>query len=166
MNEEFTFFWHGPFSQWYMRDFIVKDVTYNCAEQYMMAHKARLFGDDDMYAQIMTSSNPKDQKRLGRQVRNYREEIWGTYDGYARITVRDANMAKFTQHTDLRAKLLGTTGTLVEASPYDKIWGIGLREDGPRALNRYTWLGTNWLGYILTEVRTRIGATNANRYRI
>ena len=156
MNEEFTFFWHGPFSQWYMRDFIVKDVTYNCAEQYMMAHKARLFGDDDMYAQIMTSSNPKDQKRLGRQVRNYREEIWGTYDGYARITVRDANMAKFTQHTDLRAKLLGTTGTLVEASPYDKIWGVGIGPKDERIQDKNSWNGQNKLGICLMKIRDQL----------
>ena len=65
------------------------------------------------------------------------------------------NYAKFTQNPDLLKTLIDTIGTtLVEASPYDKVWGIGLAEDDPKALNRETWEGTNWLGEVLTDLRT------------
>ena len=154
MSEKFTFFWHGPFSQWYRQDFVVEGVTYNCAEQYMMAAKAKLFEDDETLDKIMASTSPKEQKQLGREVKNFDKDKW---DAVARDLVEKGNYAKFTQNNDLKKMLLETIGTtLVEASPYDKIWGIGMDDKNPLALNRNTWKGLNWLGEVLTRVRDRI----------
>jgi len=151
MTEQFTFFWNGPFSQWYHNSFKINDITFDCAEQYMMYQKAVLFEDYDTAAKILSIDDPRRQKSLGRTVSNFNPDQW---NAVVRDIVFRGNMAKFTQDSDLRETLLRTKGTtLVEASPYDKIWGIGLKESDSRALNRETWQGTNWLGQVLTEVR-------------
>lgn len=150
-KEAFTFFSRDEFSQWHLQDFTVDGIVYNCAEQFMMAQKARLFGDKETEAKIMASTSPKEQKALGRLVANFDPEIW---NANAKAIVFRGNYAKFTQNPDLLAKLAATDGTtLVEASPWDKIWGIGLDADDPRASDRSTWLGTNWLGETITDVR-------------
>tara|TARA_Y100000034_G_scaffold125150_2_gene174323 strand:+ start:2916 stop:3398 length:483 start_codon:yes stop_codon:yes gene_type:complete len=154
-EEKFTFFWDGPFSQW-LRGFSFKvdDVEYSTAEQYMMAEKARLFDDNATLKKIMATSSPKEQKALGREVKNFDAGKW---NAVAKDVVKKANLAKFRQNPKLKDQLLATEGTtLVEASPYDKIWGIGLRENDARALDRQTWQGTNWLGEVLTQVREEI----------
>ncbi len=153
--EKFTYFWNGPFSQWYPAKFTINNVwTFDCAEQWMMFGKATLFRDDSIAQKILDSKNPRDQKALGRQVKNFDPVIW---DRDKRVTVYRGNYAKFTQNPDLLKALLDTRGTtLVEASPYDRIWGIGLTKDDPRALKRGTWLGQNLLGQILTQVRNDI----------
>ncbi len=154
MSERFTFFWGGPFSQWHPCTFRVEGMRYNCAEQYMMQQKALLFGDTEMAAEIMSARHPRRQKALGRQVRRFNGERWAQV---ARDIVFRGNLAKFTQDAELQAILLATAGTtLVEASPRDSIWGIGLAEDDPRAQNRSSWRGTNWLGEVLTRVRETI----------
>jgi len=154
MAERFTFFWSGPFSQWALSPFVIDGVTYNCAEQWMMAGKARLFGDTRMEAMIMASPSPRDQKRFGRQVQGFDLTTW---KAKAQAIVTEGSMAKYTQNPDYRDKLLATAGTtLVEASPHDRIWGIGLREDDPRAHDRASWPGKNWLGEILTAVRDEL----------
>lgn len=151
MKERFTMFWSGPFSQWHPSPFTIDGVRYNCAEQYMMAEKARLFGDATREQMIMSAANPKDQQRYGRQVVGFDKAIW---EKHARDIVRRGNMAKYTQNPLLKRLLLATAGTtLVEASPHDCIWGIGLRATDPRSQKRSTWRGTNWLGEVLTEVR-------------
>lgn len=117
----------------------------------MMAEKARLFGDRKREAMIMSAASPADQKRYGRQVVGFDNESWRRE---AKRIVKEANVAKFSQNPDLRQELMLTVGTtLVEASPEDHIWGIGLHRDDPKALSRNTWRGTNWLGEVLTEVR-------------
>lgn len=152
--EEFIFFWKGPLSQWHPSAFVRESVWYSHAEQYMMAEKAMMFGDMDTYKKIMGAINPADQQKYGREVKNFNEEEWNKV---ARDIVFRGNYAKFTQNQELKALLLKTAGTtLVEASPYDKIWGIGLKKDDPRAQKRETWLGTNWLGETLTRVREAI----------
>jgi ribA/ribD-fused uncharacterized protein len=151
MGEQFTFFWNGPFSQWYMCSFVVEGVRYNCAEQFMMAQKAIRFNDTLAHHLIMNSDSPKDQKRFGRSVSDFNVDYWNRV---AKQVVYTGNYAKFTQNPSLKDNLLATVGTtLVEASPYDKIWGIGLREKDPKALTRSTWQGKNWLGEVLTQVR-------------
>jgi ribA/ribD-fused uncharacterized protein len=151
MAERFTFFWSGPFSQWDPSPFFVEGVMYNCAEQYMMAEKARLFGDEEMEARIMSATLPSDQKRYGRMVKGFDLKEW---EKVARDIVYRGNMAKFSQSEKHRDELFATEGTtLVEASPRDRIWGIGLKANDPRAKDRSKWRGKNWLGDTLTRVR-------------
>ena len=151
MTEKFTFFWSGPFSQWARSPFRILDKEYNCAEQYMMAEKARFFKDWSTEAKIMAAHTPDLQKSLGRTVAPFDAVAW---DMVCRDIVYVGNYFKFTQNPMLREQLLGTYGTtLVEASPIDKIWGIGLTESDPRALDRSQWLGKNYLGEVLTKLR-------------
>ena len=164
MAEKFTFFWggrapNGLFSQWAPTPFEIDGVTYNCAEQYMMTEKARLFGDSATLAKIMSAVEPSDQKRYGREVKGFDKKVW---DAAARDIVYKASYAKYTQNQDCYDAILATAGTtLVEASPHDTIWGIGLRSCDPRAKDRATWLGTNWLGETLTKVRDDIIAAQS-----
>ena len=150
-KEKFTLFWGGEFSQWLSSKFVVDNVEYNCAEQYMMAQKAILFGDGEMLETIMGTDNPKTQKACGRNVKNFDIDVW---NAHAKGIVFDGSMAKFIQNPDLLDVLVESEGTtLVEASPYDKVWGIGMGADNPNALIRANWKGTNWLGEILTATR-------------
>ena len=158
--EKFTFFWrvdeepYGCFSQWFWCKFFHNDIEYNCAEQWMMASKARLFNDQETLAKIMATDDPRTQKKLGRAVKNFDEAEWNKV---AKTCVHFGNRYKFEQNPKLKEILLATAGTtLVEASPYDAIWGIGLTADDPRALTRETWLGTNWLGEVLTNLREHL----------
>ena len=154
MTEQFTFFWNGPFSQWHTSPFIIEGKTYMTAEQYMMYCKAMFFDDVDVALQIMETENPREQKALGRKVSSFDADSWSNV---AQAIVKEGTRAKFSQNPDLLEKLVATVGTtLVEASPYDKIWGIGLRETDLKCLDRSTWRGTNWLGEILTEVRIEL----------
>jgi ribA/ribD-fused uncharacterized protein len=150
-GERFTFFWSGHFSQWDKSPFSLEGVLYNTAEQYMMHAKALLFGDGEIAARILQAREPRDQKALGRRVRGFDEASWSAQ---ARDIVYRGNRAKFTTHRDLLAILLATEGTtIVEASPLDTIWGIGLAADDPDAQDRAKWRGTNWLGEVLTQLR-------------
>lgn len=150
-NEKFTLFWKGTFSQWFPSKFTINGIEYTSAEQYMMSQKAVMFGDSEMLEIIMRTTNPKTQKTCGRNVKGFDPDKWNQY---AKAIVFDGNMAKFIQNPNLLDELIATEGTtLVEASPYDKIWGIGMSADNPDALNRATWNGTNWLGEMLTKVR-------------
>ena len=150
----YVFFWSGWPSQWYPARFAVDGVTYSCTEQYMMAEKARLFGDRDTLRQILATTDPAEQKALGRCVTPFDEARW---TGKCREVVYRGNLAKFGQNDDLRALLLATgTKTLVEASPKDRIWGIGLAADDPRATKRSAWRGKNWLGEELMRVRAEL----------
>lgn len=159
MTERFTFFWNGPFSQWHKSPFMLDGTLYNTAEQYMMAEKARLFADNRALDLILQADHPRDQKALGRRVRNFDEASW---HAVAKNVVFKGNRAKFTSHRDLLAQLLATEGTtLVEASPLDTIWGIGLAEDNPDAMDRTKWRGTNWLGEVLTDLRDTFLAEQA-----
>lgn len=151
MNEQFEFFWRGPFSQWYPSTFTVNGKTFNCAEQYMMYSKAVLFGDSKTAYDIMISTNPKEQKKLGRLVVGFDADQW---NDVAQDVVYIGNEAKFTQNPTL-LKTLKSTGTkvLVEASPYDFIWGIGLDEVTARTIPSDKWPGTNLLGKVLTQLK-------------
>jgi ribA/ribD-fused uncharacterized protein len=152
----YTFFFTeaSPFSQWYRCAFTVGANTFNCAEQFMMHGKAELFEDADAATKILAAEHPRDHKALGRKVKNFDDAKWKR----ARTEIVMAgNRAKFTQNPELRDLLLATAGTtLVEASPYDKIWGIGLAATDPRANDSSQWKGQNLLGKILTELREEL----------
>ena len=150
-NNKFTFFWGGPFSQWYPAPFEIDGITFQDAEMYMMYKKAMLFNDMETAEKILKSKHAAESKQLGRLVENFDKTIW---EDNCKKYVYDGNFAKFTQNSYLLEFLHNTGDTeLVEASAEDRIWGIGLSEDDPRALNKETWRGTNWLGEILTDVR-------------
>jgi ribA/ribD-fused uncharacterized protein len=149
MNQ-YHFFYGGFLSQWWRCNFIIDGVRYNCAEQFMMASKARVFGDSYHEDLIMSADHPGTQKMFGRKIGNFNSEIWNKV---ARQFVYLGNLHKFTQNDDLYSQLRTTQGLLVEASPTDCVWGIGLAMDNPDRFNRAKWRGTNWLGEVLTQVR-------------
>lgn len=160
-EERFTFFWHSdsPFSQWHVSPFQASAIlgedrtpkAFVNAEQWMMYHKALLFGDTTVASQILNTRLPRDIKELGRQVKGFDERVWTSN---RENIVYHGNRYKFLQHPLLLAALKKTRGTtLVEASPHDTIWGIGLRDTDPRAQSRTTWKGLNLLGKTLTRLR-------------
>ena len=139
------------FSQWYNCYFEVEGVQYHTTEQYMMASKAKLFGDNEVFQEIMMAYHPNDYKKLGRIVRGFNPELW---DERKYNIVVEGNKAKFGQNTDIREFLLSTgDAILVEASPYDKIWGIGLDRETAMKGTVEQWQGENLLGCALMEVR-------------
>ncbi|KWX69715.1 NADAR family protein [Paenibacillus jilunlii] len=151
--EKFTYFYRSgsPFSQWYPCYFIVDEHTFNCAEQYMMYAKALLFRDEETAMQILRARTPRTQKELGRKVSGFNDTEW---KNHCRDIVYQGNREKFLQNEELLQLLLDTKGTtLVEASPTDRIWGVGLTEDDPRIRSRSSWRGSNWLGEVLTKLR-------------
>lgn len=152
----FTFFFTeaSPFSQWYRCRFEANGHAFSCAEQYMMHGKALLFGDAATAAQILAADHPRQHKALGRKVTPFDDKVWRRE---REAIVMAGSRAKFTQNEELRAALLATAGTtLVEASPYDRIWGIGLGASDPRAQDPSQWRGQNLLGQILTRLRDEL----------
>jgi len=152
MNENVVFFWDGPFSQWYQSDFIYRGIKFCTAEQFMMYHKAMFMGDEKTAELVLKSASPKIQKALGRSVENFSPKLW---DKVKRDVVYMGNWLKFTQNDDLKKMLLDTGDKLiVEASPYDLIWGIGLSAGEAKNTPQEDWLGQNLLGLAIMEVRT------------
>ncbi len=139
------------FSQWYDVYFEIDGVKYNTTEQYMMASKARLFDDEETFNEIMNAKSPNEYKKLGRKVKGFDANLW---DEKKMDTVVAGNKAKFVQNPDLKEFLLSTVDAiLVEASPYDKIWGIGMDKETALKCNIDNWNGENLLGFALMEVR-------------
>lgn len=154
VTDRFVFFWDGWPSQWHPSVFKVDGVEYSCAEQFMMAEKARVFGDDAALERIMATTSPREQKGIGRRVKGFEATVWNSV---CRGVVYRGNLAKFEQNARFGGALLKTGGrTIVEASPLDAIWGIGLSKDDPRALQPAQWLGTNWLGVAIMQVRDEL----------
>lgn len=150
----------GCLSQWYMRTFTVDKIEYNCCEQYMMAQKAIHFGDYKTFFKIMNSDSPKEIKRLGREVANFNSQEW---DKVKFDIVLTANYCKFSQNKDLRNFLISTGNkVLVEASPYDAVWGI--KNSKVESIN--DWFGENLLGFALMQVRDEIHRVydNCNKF--
>lgn len=152
VTDEYYFFWNGFCSQWYPAKFIIDGVSYNCAEQYMMAQKAILFNDDEQLNLIMHTDSPQVQKAAGRKVKNFDPVKWNEI---SRLVVYRANLAKFSQNARLWYKLenLGDR-IIVEASPYDIIWGIGMHAQDDGIEDPKNWKGTNWLGEAIMQVRS------------
>lgn len=156
------FFGHTPnksgihiFSQWYPINFVENlgdgEIHYVNTEQYMMAHKAMLFDDDEYFEKIMSEMDPSKIKALGRKIRNFDPNIW---DECKFDIVVNGNRLKFGQNPDLLKRLLKSGDkTIVEASPYDKVWGIGLRATQAIKIPENKWPGENLLGKALMIVR-------------
>ncbi len=144
----------GCLSQWWPASFTVEGHTFRPAEHYMMWRKAMMFGDLATAAQIIASGHPRQAKMLGRGVRDFDEQSW--VDRRFGVVV-DAGMAKFGQDPALRDFLVGTgSRILVEASPTDRIWGIGLSAADERAADPARWNGLNLLGFALMQARDRL----------
>lgn len=117
----------------------------------MMAKKAELFKDDEILPRILQAKSPAEAKKLGREVKNYNETLWlaARYE-----IVKEGNYHKFSQNPELKTFLLNTNDrVIVEASPVDAIWGIGMAGDHKDVLNPTKWKGLNLLGFALMEVR-------------
>lgn len=163
---EYIFFWgHQPrkdgvigktcMSQWWEgRAFEVDGVRYETAEHWMMAEKARLFQDEEILQEILKTKSAAKVKKLGRKVKNFDAGVW--FDHSLEIVTK-GSFHKFNQNKDLKTYLLQTGNkVLVEASPYDAIWGIGTTSDAPNVENPNTWRGTNFLGFALMEAREQL----------
>lgn len=144
-------------SQWFASPFTVDGVRYATAEHWMMAGKARLFGDETALARVLSMDDPGAAKQAGREVSGYDETRWRAHRFDLVVA---GNFAKFSQHPALQA-FLSATGEriLVEASPVDAIWGIGLAADDPRAHDPAQWPGLNLLGFALMRVREQLGGS-------
>ncbi|MEL7253899.1 MAG: NADAR family protein [Pseudomonadota bacterium] len=155
-TQGYHFYWSGPFSQWQACQISLWGVQFNTAEQAMMYGKAQVFDDAVTGAEILAASDPGKQKALGRKVAGFTEEKW---DEVKCDLVREINFAKFDQNKGLRRKLFQTAPKLlVEASPIDTIWAIGLDAETASITPEEDWPGQNLLGRILTDVREALTA--------
>lgn len=146
----------GCLSQWWPAEFTVDGARYPTAEHWMMAEKARLFRDSAAEERVLAASTPGEAKKVGRGVRGFDEAAWREhrFDIVARGSVH-----KFDQHPDLRSYLLASAGrVLVEASPRDRVWGIGMGAGNEHAGNPAQWRGTNLLGFALMRARADLAA--------
>lgn len=166
LSPKMVFFWghtavtgvigNECFSQWYGSPFVVGGERYPTAEHFMMAGKARLFGDEATAARIMVAADPAEVKKLGREVAGFDEAKWRDHRF---AIVAAGSYAKFSQNPAIGAWLLATgSRVLVEASPTDRVWGIGLAANDPRAGEPREWQGLNLLGFALMHARAAIRA--------
>jgi ribA/ribD-fused uncharacterized protein len=145
---KYNFFWDGVFSNWHPSPFTIDDITFNCGEQYFMYHKALTFNDTETAELILKTDSPREQKKLGRSIQNYTDEAWAKvrYD-----VVKRGLREKYNQNPELKEYLLEHKDCqIVEASPYDRVWGIGYLS-GDAIENIDNW-GENLLGKMLTEL--------------
>lgn len=142
------------FSQWYDAPFTQNGELYLTVEHFMMAEKAKLFGDQGKREEILAAGNPGKAKALGREVRSFDQSLW---DERKFDIVVCGNVEKFQQNPELEQFLLNTGArVLVEASPLDQVWGVGLAADDPRIEDPGQWNGENLLGFALMETRRRL----------
>lgn len=149
--KKYVFFWQGnsPFSNWYPSPFNFEGVEFNCAEQYMMYQKAKFFNDTYIMEQVLKTSSPKEQKALGRQVKNFNADRWSANC----LSIMEKGLVeKFIQNEKIYnyLKSFEKDSIFVEASPFDRIWGIGYNERD--ALNNIENWGQNLLGNLITKI--------------
>ncbi|MER8068712.1 NADAR family protein [Streptomyces sp. NPDC094034] len=150
----------GCLSQWWPSPFTVDGVEYATAEHWMMAGKARLFGDEEAERAALEAAHPALAKKAGRLVRDFDETVW---ERERFGIVVEGSVHKFGRNAALRGFLMATGDRiLVEASPMDRIWGIGLASDDERARDPERWRGLNLLGLALMEARERLRAEAAS----
>lgn len=153
-TDKYVFFWGGPFSNWHPCEYEYLGQKFNCSEQQFIATKATLFKDDEALKTIMGTDDPSVQKRAGRLVKNYDDQKW-TQTRY--LAMQLAVLGKFSQNIELQKILLRTKNKIIcEASPYDKLWGIGIGVDHPDILDESKWQGENLLGKVLMDIREKL----------
>ena len=154
ITDTHIYFWGSELSNWFACQFKYKGHMFKNSEQAFMWEKAMHFGDITTANEILKEPNPRRNKELGRKVRNFNGEEW------TKVSLKymiDVNYAKWTSNDKLKKLLLSTDNKiLVEASPYDTIWGIGIHWDDDDVLDEKKWKGTNWLGEALMKVRNKI----------
>ena len=150
------YFWTNWLSNWKICKIVdpITNLEFTSTEQIYMWYKAHFFNDADTRKQLEAKLTPKQAKDLGRVVKNYQDDLWECvrfdYMVYS-------NYLKYTQNPDLKEKLLATgEKVLVEASPYDKVWGVGLLASNPLILDDKNWTGRNLLGKSIMKVRNMI----------
>jgi ribA/ribD-fused uncharacterized protein len=144
----------SPLSQWHPQPFTANGIRYANAEQYMMAAKARLFSDSENEMRIMSASTPGQMKALGRRIPPFEESVWLAN---REAIVLAGSLAKFTSSQEMCSRLTDTgVSILVEASPYDKIWGAGIAAADQRLGVPSSWPGLNLLGFVLMSVRDKL----------
>ncbi len=144
----------GCLSQWWPSPFTVDGVTYATAEHWMMAGKARLFGDAEAERRALAAPHPAQAKKAGRLVRGFDDATWAR-ERFGIVV--EGSVHKFAAHPGLREFLLATGDrVLVEASPVDRVWGIGLAADDEAASDPERWHGPNLLGFALMAARERL----------
>jgi ribA/ribD-fused uncharacterized protein len=150
--QQYTFFWNGIYSNFHTAPFTYKGHKFNNSEQAFMWEKANFFGDTQMAYQILQTPVAHEAKGLGRKVKNYNDWKWSQvrFD-----YMYDVCLAKFQQNKKLKQQLLKDYN-FVEASPYDKIWGIGMAEHQEGIEDPNNWKGQNLLGKVLDKVRETI----------
>jgi ribA/ribD-fused uncharacterized protein len=152
VTDTHVYFWGDPtLSNWGPAEFNHKGLKFHNSEQAFMYEKALYFSDKEIAQKILENDNPRTAKDLGRKVKNFDIESWS---GASYDYMIDVCYAKFKQNKDLGEILLSTGNkTIVEGSPYDKIWGVGLHWASEEILDEANWEGLNWLGDALMEVR-------------
>jgi ribA/ribD-fused uncharacterized protein len=154
LKYNFFYGFDSPLSQWYQSQFEINGIVFNTAEQWMMYSKAILFNDNDIAAKILRESAPNIQRKLGKLVKDFDENIWVAN---RENIVYKGNFEKFTQDNSLKEYLINTTSKyLAEASPTDLIWGIGYSTENTECYQENLWRGKNLLGHILMKVRKDI----------
>jgi ribA/ribD-fused uncharacterized protein len=155
MKKKFTYFWrsNSPFSNWHPSEFEIEGIKFANMEQYMMWSKAVLMEDYETADKVMKTTDPRACKALGRKVAPFDSALW---DENKEEIVYLGCYEKFCQNEHLKKALLETEGELVEASPYDKIWGIGLNEEEAKRIPPERWPGKNLLGVVLTRVKEEL----------
>lgn len=176
-TNDFVFFWQvsdavlagkskvvdkSCFSQWYPSEFKIYNITFYSTEQFMMYCKARCFNDNGNALAALETQDPQEVKKIGREITPFDPNAW---EKVAPYFVQLGNAEKFRQNSLLKKYLLGTGNKiLAEASPFDKVWGIGLKEDDPKAMDQSQWAGKNKLGVVLMKVREQL-RKNDNPYQ-
>ena len=154
VTDKYVFFWKGWLSNFWRAPFTDNDIdiSFFCTEQYFMYRKAIMFGDDEQAEEILRANSPQVCRNLGQKVVGYKDDIWSSV---REEIMFKCNYLKYKQNPDLGEKLikLGEGRHFVEASPYDRIWAIGIEETDDRCLDPKNWLGTNLLGKTLDKVR-------------
>ena len=158
---EHVFFWGTPsvFSNWHPATFVMDDLLFANSEQAFMYYKAKCFDDTVSMDNILKTHDPKEAKKLGRLVQGFEQDIWDVYKFDVMFNVLKH---KFSQDRKMYIELMSTRGKhLVEASPYDKIWGIGLSVEDATNIDPDKWPGQNLLGKVLDNLRNSFEKDNA-----